>query len=265
MKGLSQSTIYVLTVCLIFLFSCKDNITSEAKYGSLDNDLLNGSFRNVVIKAMPSSTIAVCGKQAKILSQALQIWASAIGRTTLSFKYQLSCTPSPKFPGLYGTIATFAYDDPRTTCRSIAAARTEAGGADSTLFKFFACVSSLPTKTYLHEAGHIWGMCDQYVNQDIGTGMHKTCSNLYRSVKATTSVMNSGDNGLTSLSVDDIMGIRIMACRKDIEANQAWASALGPQVYQNWNLAAEISRLNNVAGRDLFLKECAQDNGASRR
>jgi hypothetical protein len=101
-------------------------------------------------------------------------------------------------------------------------------------------------------------MCDQYANDDIGMGMHKTCSDRYRSVKATTSVMNSGDNGLTSLSSDDLMGIRIMACRKDIAANQTWATVLGSKIYQSWKIGNEIVRINTSAGGgNLFLSECS--------
>lgn len=101
--------------------------------------------------------------------------------------------------------------------------------------------------TMLHETGHMMGLCDQYDAEGADVGFHEKCDPEFRSSVAGVSIMNRmGAMRPTHLTEDDILGIRMLACRRDVESNDDWLRSMDNSFLQSWFIENEVG---DAAGR----------------
>jgi hypothetical protein len=96
--------------------------------------------------------------------------------------------------------------------------------------------------TYLHEVGHLLGLCDQDPSRAIlCTGFHSNAG--------IVSIMNNGSEPL-DLTADDVLAVRLSACRADVPANALWARQR-PDLPRLWHedavFTAEVRRIATAA------------------
>jgi hypothetical protein len=258
-----------LALLLLTLSACKTNggmQESQSKYGHLDSILERYDH---LIDVPPNVKIEICGYFADKIERAVREWAAAIDREEhLTFVRNDVCGPKAA-----DTVARVSGYEPSPEqlsafCKYAVAAATPFDGFD---FRIGFCTThkfsdDIWRKVLLHEVGHSWGMCDQYgeVGADGSAnkiGMHPRCSPIFRSEKATASIM-SATKEATTLTPDDTLGIRILACRNDQKrtrgwnANLEWTKVVGEKMRAWEGIQKETSRINTKAGEDLFLREC---------
>ncbi|MGE0171941.1 MAG: hypothetical protein AB7T49_04115 [Oligoflexales bacterium] len=248
-KMIIQSLVIVLS-----LLSCKSRQSSNVKYGALKEGVAPSSAW--LMKIPPGGEINACGNRREVIERSLKRWAQVIGRDkNLKIGNNEKCS----FPiaSDYGQIEGIAHNDPRPTV-----CRTGDGAVSKSYFgtlwetRFCSEIDGEEENyAVLHEVGHAWGMCDQYDKTGTAIGMHPTCDPGYSSQQAVDSVM-SGARTSTDLTPDDILGLRILACRADISANVKWAEKLKSEILTWEGVKEEAIRLTQAAGRDLFIPIC---------
>jgi hypothetical protein len=165
--------------------------SSETKYGFLSPSTVH------LVHAQSGATIRICGAYQNMLAWAISVWGRALERTFTVVQdcggnqdvniwwagTQYAKEQCARYNFGPGKMFTFTSSKPMTL--------VECGG-----FSERALMTNL-----LHEAGHLFGLCDQY-----DASIHNCAVNF--GVKA-GSVMNSADT--IELTVDDIDGIRALS------------------------------------------------------
>lgn len=77
--------------------------------------------------------------------------------------------------------------------------------------------TSKMSEVMLHEAGHLWGMCDVYPENVTGSS---NCDSHYFTGRSRHSVM--GANYSKTLAAADIAGMEAMIRRQDVKGNRVW-------------------------------------------
>ncbi|MCX6123662.1 MAG: hypothetical protein NTV34_02770 [Proteobacteria bacterium] len=273
MQCLNKNMVALLALCLTY---CKSRPSEGIlKYGA--NDEILGT-RSVLLKAGPTDSIIVCGKYAKEVGKAINDWASQIGRSAI-LKIQTQCPNSvTNFAYVVETGDNETSDDAAAYCKThktvLAYATYLDYGFAGKWYSINNCnglsnIMAFKWKvTIAHEAGHLWGMCDQYQPGNLinGVGMHETCSSAFRSRLAELSVMNAG--GVLNESSDfiskdvvlmphDAVALRLLACRSGISVNETWLKNQ-PDLVGKWRqdkyFRTEIERLRGVGVS--FLSQC---------
>jgi hypothetical protein len=238
------------------ILSCKSRSNSETKYGALSEYQIPKD--HWLVGVPPGGTILVCGQQTKSILDAVKTWARTLGREEkINFKESSDCNES--VPAGSAKIQTYdGLVGPHGTCPNFAAAATY---NDPSPFGFTIQICNpirgSDVHAMLHEVGHTFGLCDQYGAISASgayerVGMHPTCDSTYNSIEATSSIM-SADYSVLELSADDILGIRILGCRADIPGNLEWEQVAVEKIAE---VKTEVKRLNEKAGKNLFLPSC---------
>jgi hypothetical protein len=248
---------------------------SNPKYGFLKHSVSETSL----LWVKPGERIEVCGVRAREVYDGLVQWMKALGRASkLTVTQHSECTPA-NIAGAQALVRSFNFDgadDPFGLCGQELGAYTDDASPHRRLSgvtrgaDIIFCHDPRPG-TALHEVGHVMGMCDQYSNSN-PVAMHPNCQDEMKSERAVTSIMNNTD--YTSLLPDDLLGIRILACRRGFEErpwfdpgnilgtatkiNEKWADQVGSTM-NLWNLGdlgKEMDRLNTLLGGQHFLGKC---------
>jgi hypothetical protein len=140
-------------------------------------------------------TITICGAHDQLIADAITKWGAAIKRS-----YNIVLTCGVKTP----TVRSFASTDPVSikVCREMSATNHMFTEYASSL-NIYDCEkkAELLPSTILHEAGHLFGLCDQYFTSNL-----PHCSQ--QPTMGLGSVMFTGNS--VNLSRDDINGIRVL-------------------------------------------------------
>jgi hypothetical protein len=137
------------------------------------------------------ATIRLCGANLETLGWAINVWGAEIGKR---FRFVEDC--SSQDVNSYGESDSYAIRE----CAGYGFANNMYVLRATSPMQMVDCgiASYLLETAILHEAGHLWGLCDQY-EEAIGR-----CA--YTTSPSAGSVMNDGDT--TYLSSDDSTGIR---------------------------------------------------------
>jgi hypothetical protein len=188
------------------LFSCHAGTgeqDSKVNWGHM------GNVRQTFIALPPYSHISTCGYRKEFAKEAVLRWAAVIGRD----KYLTiddSCTRGAHRATFHGP------DEAQRT------GECQGGvmGFTDTVSNVYICYDvkeNMLQNIYLHEVGHMWGMCDQYTD-----GLWN-CARLNNQNKRS---MMGGADGKTELTPDDIAGMQALAARKDVPNYSAWQKVL---------------------------------------
>ena len=183
------------------------SVATEGTWGHL-----SGGRINWLAQAEPGSTVGVCGDHADELVVGIKSWLAAAGRQG-GVQVLATCdlTKAKKTIGVFG----------RERPESIRACKNFPKAVALTYVSQSIVVvcndSDRLMEVMLHEAGHLWGMCDVYPENVIGSG---NCDEAYYTGRSRASVM--GANYSLALSEADRLGLTTMVERSDVTGNQLW-------------------------------------------
>lgn len=198
--------LYTALIGILLLISCKNynaDHQSSLKWGHLKD----WDPQYWLINVLPNETIDVCGdiELGGLAVIGIKRWLSQIDRekaVNVSYQFGNKC----KNPGKW-TVKIKPFG--------------EGGNANPETHEIQAECNDDCESTVLHESGHLFGLCDQY------EGIDNCDSNNQSAMKEKNSVM--GDSYSTVFSHDDILGIKRLSQRPDIEANRIWSEFLQHQ------------------------------------
>lgn len=149
----------------------------------------------------PNSKICVRGYMAKETVAAIKQWTDAVGRTA-RLPANVDCVDGKRNIEVRG---------PRD-----AACQGGIAGDTNTVDRIRVCQqypAPVLQHVLLHEVGHMWGLCDQYGGgQDCQQG------------RVNPNTIMGVATGRTSLTPDDIEGIKYVTSQPNLGANRAWQS-----------------------------------------
>jgi hypothetical protein len=189
MKRLFSISLVLITG--IALLGCRTSKSggSEVKWG------LSPDHQNYLIYYPDGATIRVCGAHFEEIKWAIATWAKAIDR-----EYNIVQSCGDQHISSFGPDDPFAIED----CKRWNMQGRRYSQATLTPMRLVDCKSTKDVKlSMLHEAGHLFGLCDQY------EGQRERCSVSTDPVPG--SVMHSAQS--LYLTEDDIMGLKALEAR----------------------------------------------------
>ena len=280
-----------LLIILLMAISCREN--PEKKESKTKVGLFSYGQSNLLIHIQPNEHLFFCGKHFQIGFEFFKKTAEHIGRNHY-YDYSTS-EDCPQDLNIHSIQFMDGFDPnvlskfPRTD-KSWANCKGNRRGYAASSYHWpdlknrkivFMCRTLSDSKfknTLLHELGHLWGLCDQY---DSGLGKdfvhHERCKHRSKLISDTVMIRSDSAPGMVdNFHADDIIGIRLMACRKypvsfgffsgkigkeAVESNKKWREVLGDNTYANWQTPRfkEVLKEMKEAQRstnDLFFEEC---------
>ena len=160
----------------------------------------------------PGNHVSVCGDSESALSEGLSQWSDAAGRSG-SLKVDSECDLSAeRVIKVVGTETSESQRRCATFPKAAALTYVEQG-------LVVVCENGGNLQAImLHEAGHLWGMCDVYPQQLAGSG---NCDSRFFTGASRKSVMGASYESV--LSNDDKAGIKALIERRDIGGNGKWS------------------------------------------
>jgi hypothetical protein len=149
----------------------------------------------------PNAKICVRGYMAKETVAAIKQWTDAVGRTAY-LPANVDCVDGKRNIEVRG---------PRD-----AACQSGIAGDTNTVDRIRVCQqypAPVLQHVLLHEVGHMWGLCDQYGG---GQGCQQG--------RVNPNTIMGVARGITSLTPDDIEGIKFVTSQPNLGANRAWQS-----------------------------------------
>jgi hypothetical protein len=221
----------IVGMLLIAGVSCKRTAVSETQWGHLFD------AKQGLIAVPPNGTIKVCVESktgsydyGELTKRGVLAWAATIGRDkALNVVTMNQCAKNEtRTEG-----AVYIQVDPTANNCHLAIAyerRFGKGTQASSLINICeeSWTSGEAYAVILHELGHAWGLCDQYIESDTWGyrrgHFNSNCTKENRSATAGTGVMAGGGWLWSDRSPrsDDIEGMRALAARADIPANALW-------------------------------------------
>jgi hypothetical protein len=201
-KNYSLRLLFVALKTSLIITGCnpQSNPESDPTWGMFKDS--NHLRLVTLLNLPPQSKVCVSGYNAEKAVWAINQWSTAAGRQ--NHLKAASC-----------------YNE--AGARSIRIVGPESGSCDpnvagktDTVSEVKICQNfqeNILDHVFLHEIGHMWGLCDQY---DGGRNCQGGTTN-------PNTVMGAA-SGLQSLTPDDIEGIRAVTQSDSIPANQAWKS-----------------------------------------
>jgi hypothetical protein len=189
---LLRAGVFAMTAGLfVTVMACGNPSTSDGGASTVKWGFLRASSTHLVNKAN-GATIRLCGVELDTLAWAINAWGAEIGKR---FQFVNDCNNA--HINSYGATDPYAISE----CARWGYSRNMYVQSFSNPMPMVDCGidSSYRQAAILHEAGHLWGMCDQYPEQ---------ISNCESTTAPVNSVMNASWS--TSLSSDDITGIRAL-------------------------------------------------------
>jgi hypothetical protein len=188
-----------------------------------------------LVQLPPRAVVGVCADDGIDFVTALSAWAKAIGRDgSLSFLRTCDDTSVSRTV----TVMDTRHPDAQTACDEMGDVGGFAVvGTDTVVI----CEPKHAVPIALHEAGHLWGMCDVYPSDD---PLADNCDPAWFTGRNEHSVM--GANYQRHLASADVEGIQLLAGRSDVAGNAAWgapAAALPPSS----SFAAPILSLDDAS------------------
>ena len=172
---------------------------------------LYGARTEWLAQSPPGTVFNVCGDNAAEIISGIKAWSTASGRTD-GLSFQESCSRKK-------STMIYSFGRDKSTAKEVCKKYPKAVAltfVDSRTIVACDKTDKLP-EVMLHEAGHLWGMCDVYPEDVIGS---TNCDLNYFTGRSHGSVM--GANYKQALSPADISGIAAMIDRKDVVGNFAW-------------------------------------------
>jgi len=196
---LARRWMFLLALATVHCSRPTDQHESSLKWGLLESTHV---INTGLLSLPPNSKICVRGYMAKEAVAAIRQRTDAIGRTPW-LPAAVDCADG---------IRTIEIRGPsHAICSSGVAGYTNAIDNITVCQNFPA---NFLTHVFLHETGHMWGLCDQYGG---GTGCE------YGRVNPNT-IMGVAGSGLTRLTPDDIEGLKFVTSQPTLGANSAWQS-----------------------------------------
>lgn len=173
---------------------------SDLKWGHLD-EATGGDKTKWFINILPNEFIEICGTDDPVYQtqNAFKKWATVLQRVNFITVKPCSQDSTAKWKIIVSQ-GSWSMSWPGT-------GQVQMGGGGSG-----------PPFAMLHEMGHLWGMCDQYINN---------CDPNHSGPWDQSSVMGSAAD--MELKSDDIAGIKALADRTDFPANATWKEFLAHQ------------------------------------
>lgn len=224
------STIWLTILLGTMHISCIDQLTlSNLEWGILTN-----VESSSLLKIPPKGKVTVCADNPQVgenVAKSVLVWAKAIGRD----QYIVSTSDCSSD---YDVKLTVQQSNVQTACTY----------SDRGLIYYRDTYTYGQFPVMLHEVGHNWGMCDQYIG-----GLwncNQSVQNAWTENSNGTSVM--GGNYKSELAPDDIKGIKYIADMQGIGQNQQWKDFLASDDKSPVNNSANINANNSKP--HLFLK-----------
>ena len=202
--------ITLLMVCIsieLIATACRPT-TSETKWG-----ILTDIKTVVLLQVPPKGKVTVCADQQQVgeyVAQAVLVWAKEIGRDN----YMSSTNDCDKTNADVTLTVQAASPSECPTAQTYSSLGLIQYNSSEYIYSTFAPM--------LHEVGHDWGMCDQYI--DGLWNCDRSVQNAWTENSNGRSVM--GGNYKNTLAEDDIKGIKYIADMAGIGQNDAWKAFL---------------------------------------
>lgn len=204
--------------------SCKSDEKSNTQSGLKGGHLIaaTGLKTNWLINIPPNSSVSICGVANSVLKNAFEVWAAGAGRVAPLLKTTLQHCDQATSIKVWGRKALAT----EKSCIDGAAAFAEPDKRQISFCPPYHLQTTTETFKYiaLHEMGHLFGMCDQYVGS---TPASDNCDINHKSPNLNPiSVMSAFSGNYTQLQTDDKKWLKKLSTRPDIPANIAWAKLL---------------------------------------
>jgi hypothetical protein len=182
----------------------------------------------------PGRTINICGDHAEELVAGISAWSRAAGRDSRLAVVGLSGESCNRSAGRTIYVHGSGKPDAARLCAKFPKAVALTYVDQSTVV---VCgKTERIAEIMLHEAGHLWGMCDVYPDEVLGGS---NCDSRFFTGRSRASVM--GANYSRVLSAADLTGINAMVGRDDVAGNRAWISASAARTAQQWGASGDTS------------------------